>query len=502
MKGYFLIFLFFCSYSSNADEGLINIGKRLFEDFRFAQQFYQESKANVNYRLNQGSVELDEILVNDKVYDSPFKGQTYSCASCHMSNEFKLDDKIFYRGHNDFAQLTKVPFRDDFKTHTLRNTISLTGIGSKWTQNRFSHYDGELKDHADTVLGNFTGRNMGWKTDEKSIALSNIIKVLREDDGMSDFARKNHGSYKKLLLGIDPSIPSNFRLNEKNRLNVEIASNDQIISFVVKAVSSFMDTLDFKKDSNGDYIGSAYDKFLKLNNLPRSPQNGENIYRYAGKLRSALYNLKDVKYIPGEFEQDQWKGLRVFFNLNKQEEGGRGMCLPCHVPPMFTDQSFHNIGVSQIEYEKIHGEDSFKEIEIPSLENRNDQTFLDRASLDDKKLTDLGVWNFYKRKDHITRYMNELFCRNPLECNEALVLENLVANFKTPTLRNLKDSAPYFHDGSAKDLMETLIFYKITAKIAQANKLVKPAHQIRMIRLDDNDLIYLREFLKALDDKN
>lgn len=500
MKYIFLIFVISISNVVLADTGLENIGKRLFSDFRFSQEFYKKSQGNVNYILKNGSVELEEIKINDVTYDSPFKGQTYSCASCHMTDELVIDDKVISRGHNDFSKFTKVPFRSDNQTHTLRNTTSLTGVGSKWLQNRFSHYDGELADHSNTVLGNFTGRNMGWPSNESRVALNNIVKVIREDNGTLEFSRKHFGSYKKLLLGIDPSIPDDYKLEKENRIDVESASSGKILKFVVTAVTAFMNTLDFKKDENGDYIGSSYDQFLKLNNLPRSPQNGENIYRYAGKLRSALLNLKDIKFIPGKFEKEEWKGLRVFFNLNKRHEGGRGMCLPCHVPPMFTDQSFSNIGVSQIEYEKVHGEESFKLLDIPTLNERKDKTFLARADINDKNKADLGVWNFYKRKDHITRYMNELFCRNPLECNESLVLDNLIANFKTPTLRNLKNSAPYFHDGSARDVMETLIHYKITAKMAQLGKLVNPAHQIRMIRLDDNDLIDLRAFLNALND--
>lgn len=494
-----ILFLLVIS-NSYADTGLINIGKRLFSDYRFAQEFYKESRGNVNHILKNGSIELEEININGKLYTSPFKGQTFSCASCHMSNELVINNDVFIRGHNDFSKLTKIPFRDDLKTHTLRNTSSLTGIGSKWAQNRLAHYDGELADHADTVLGNFTGRNMGWKESEKSIALKNIVKVIREDDESSDISQKFYGSYQKLLLGIDPSIPEHFKLSKKNRIDVKKATDQQIINFVTNAVSSFMNTLDFKKDKNGDYIGSAYDKFLKLNNLPRSPQNGENIFRYAGKLRSALFNLKDIKFLPGEFEKEEWKGLRVFFNLNNVNEGGRGMCLPCHVPPLFTDQSFHNIGISQIEYEKLHGEDSFKQLNIPTLNDRTNEKFLDRAIASDKNKADLGVWNFYKRKAHITKYMNELFCRTPQECNEGAILDHLIAKVKVPTVRNLKNSAPYFHDGSANDVMETLIHYKVAAKMAQLGKLVNPSHQMRMIRLEDDDLIDLRAFLKALND--
>lgn len=79
----------------------------------------------------------------------------------------------------------------------------------------------------------------------------------------------------------------------------------------------------------------------------------------------------------------------------------KGNCARCHAPPNFTDNSFHNIGL-----------ESFAE------HNR-----------------DLGR---YKQRP----------------------LGLMKGAFKTPTLRDIALSAPYFHDGSARDLIAVMEFYQ------------------------------------------
>ena len=78
---------------------------------------------------------------------------------------------------------------------------------------------------------------------------------------------------------------------------------------------------------------------------------------------------------------------------------GKGHCTPCHSGPEFSDQEFHNLGV---------GMDQAK----PDL-GRYDHT---------QKLADRG-------------------------------------RFKVPTLRNIAETAPYLHDGSAKTLMDVIDVY-------------------------------------------
>jgi cytochrome c peroxidase len=80
---------------------------------------------------------------------------------------------------------------------------------------------------------------------------------------------------------------------------------------------------------------------------------------------------------------------------------GKGHCTPCHSGPMFSDQSFHNLGVGM-----------------------------------DAEKPDLG--RFDKTK-------------NPADSGR----------FKTPTLRNIAQTPPYLHDGSAKTLMDVMDVYNM-----------------------------------------
>ncbi|HMX43672.1 MAG TPA: c-type cytochrome, partial [Elusimicrobiota bacterium] len=65
--------------------------------------------------------------------------------------------------------------------------------------------------------------------------------------------------------------------------------------------------------------------------------------------------------------------------------------------------------------------------------------------------------------------------------------------FKTPTLRNLRDTAPYMHDGSQKTLEEVVEFYnKGGEKNPWLDKEIRP---LKLTAAEKKDLI---EFLGAL----
>ena len=60
---------------------------------------------------------------------------------------------------------------------------------------------------------------------------------------------------------------------------------------------------------------------------------------------------------------------------------------------------------------------------------------------------DLGFWNFVDLKTSPLRRPGE---------SDDIFLRRMIATFKTPTLRNLAYTHPYFHDGSIQTLEETL----------------------------------------------
>jgi len=123
----------------------------------------------------------------------------------------------------------------------------------------------------------------------------------------------------------------------------------------------------------------------------------------------------------------QIEGFALFVDENKAN------CLVCHSAPNFTDNGFHNIGVSSIQ-----GKDA-----------------------------DLG------------RYSEK-------------PLNSMKGAFKTPSLRDIANTAPYFHDGSAKTLRESVAHY-VNGHLSE-----NLSPNFKVIDLSDDEIDLVTEFLQSL----
>ena len=112
----------------------------------------------------------------------------------------------------------------------------------------------------------------------------------------------------------------------------------------------------------------------------------------------------------------------------------RGSCATCHAPPNFTDDGFHNIGL---------------------------ESFADPNP-------DLGRHNI-----------------RPVKLMRGA--------FKTPSLRNIALTAPYFHDGSAQTLEDVIEHYQ-QGGVAREN--LSP--EMKNIELDTQEQTDLIAFLRAI----
>lgn len=128
---------------------------------------------------------------------------------------------------------------------------------------------------------------------------------------------------------------------------------------------------------------------------------------------------------PGDdqyLDESARRGLRLFV--------GRGNCTDCHSGPNFSDGEFHNIGLSR------HPDlprDSGRAVGIRKL-------MADRFNSTGEFSDDPGEAANIK-----TRYL--------------VVKTNNLAEFKTPSLRGVVDSAPYMHDGRFASLGEVFDHY-------------------------------------------
>lgn len=159
--------------------------------------------------------------------------------------------------------------------------------------------------------------------------------------------------------------------------------------------------------------------------------------------------FKDYVDDPQAFEEDDPESYKKYLELKKavaaakvsdSAKRGRDLffseksnCTACHVGANFTDEKFHNIGVGM-----------------------------------DKKMPDLG--RYLVTKD-----------------------EKDKGAFKTPTIRNVAQTAPYMHDGSQKTLEEVVEWY---AKGGHPNPHL--SDKIKKLDLTAQDKQDLVEYMKAL----
>ena len=77
-------------------------------------------------------------------------------------------------------------------------------------------------------------------------------------------------------------------------------------------------------------------------------------------------------------------------------------------------------------------------------------------------------------------------------------LGNTIARFKTPTLRDLEDSAPYFHNGSKPKFGDVVEFYITSSGLAREGLLRNAPAEFQNMSLSEEDVAALVAFLKSL----
>ena len=75
---------------------------------------------------------------------------------------------------------------------------------------------------------------------------------------------------------------------------------------------------------------------------------------------------------------------------------------------------------------------------------------------------------------------------------------NTIARFKTPTLRDLEDSAPYFHNGSKARFNDVIEFYLNSSQLARQGLLRNAPAEFQNMSLSEDDVAALVAFLKSL----
>lgn len=509
-----------------------SIGERIFLDPRFSE-YFATHMTGVNDPLATGDPVLNEVQTTSGTLPGPFAGQSMNCRSCHFVTEFQGVTGGGNRTYADFTTRSPIPKTMGGFDHTPRNSMQMVDSFTARSTPTFLHFDGEFASGEDLVIGTMTGRNFGWQPTQSAQALAHIASIVRGDDGSSQIAqdRTNGLSYGTLFLGTDPRITSDLLLPASLRVDVTKATDAQVVATLAACVTQYMKDLLYKRDEYKRYIGTPYDNFLRVNHLPQEVLAGETRAAYNQRLYQAVLALGNPTYIttadgsfayhanPYQFGATELAGLKIF--LKSATTGGganqhAGNCAACHQAPDFTDFIFHSTGVSQQEYDNVHGSGAFVKLHVPSLTERNSsfdlylpasanhpnasENFRRAASADNPSYADLGLWNVYLNPDMPNPQANlaTFVCATGKDCSVDKGLASTISQFKTPILRDLEDSAPYFHNGSAITFNDVIEFYITNSKLAQNGLLRNAPAEFANMSLSEDDVAVLVAFLKSL----
>jgi cytochrome c peroxidase len=84
--------------------------------------------------------------------------------------------------------------------------------------------------------------------------------------------------------------------------------------------------------------------------------------------------------------------------------------------------------------------------------------------------------------------------------SDDVFLRRMIATFKTPTLRNLAYTHPYFHNGSIQTLEETLAEIFRLSDMARAGRVREGDEELAKIRIGAAEIAPLVAFLNSLNE--
>jgi len=533
-----------------------SVGERLFLETRFAQAFkvFLDNGGTMN-DPNAGDPVVDTAETPDPlapITPGAFSGMSMNCRACHMVDDLLTPTNERMRTYADFAPRSPIPARSDGKTHAPRNSPALVNSALARSGGVLFHFDSEFNSMEDLVAATFTGRNFGWLPGERAQAIAHIARVVRGDDGSDQLAQDTSEglSYRILFTGAHPDIPDELRLPPEFRAFVGSGTDQEIFNAVVRVVAAYVNQLQFsQQEDSGALIRSPFDVFLQINGLPQQPDDNESDLDYSRRLRGLVNGLTSPQFVSSnpnradrqfqfhpsqdfKFGADELAGLKIFLAeppaLPPFPSNGVGNCIACHAAPNFTDFKLHNTGVAQREFDDPalgagHAAGSFMALSIPKLAGRtaNDLPATEQHPSASERfrsiptagttLTDLGIWNIFLNPDMPgpQAKIRAILCeeRLPLTCDPADdndLLDEAIARFKTPGLRDLSHSNPYMHNGQFGTLENAVGFYIGMSNLARAGTLRNGADALRDIALQAlplqpaDDIAPLVAFLKSL----
>lgn len=312
---------------------------------------------------------------------------------------------------------------------TGRNTPTI--VASAWL--RWFYWDGRRDSLWSQALIPFEASN------EMGSSRLAIVRFIAKDSEYREMYEVIFGAYPKVLLSwlsqnnlpihAGPLGDSTIK-DHWYRLPLDIQHNINLVyTNIGKAIEAYERTL-----------------------LPKTTR----FDRYVGE----LLNDEQAKLNPSvDITPSEVAGIKLFINANKTQ------CLQCHNGPLQSNNDFHNIGTGNfsgmhLDFGRMLGLQAVLIDEFNCMGNYSDA----------KKDQCLGV-RFLNKAQHV-----------PLK-----------GAYKTPSLRNLSPTAPYFHDGRFTTLLEVVKHYN--------NPPVNNGpHELKALSLNDGELDQLVSFLNMLNE--
>lgn len=405
MKYFVLILLIVTFQASNAESYSENTDTNRQQLRDFLKKYKFRPLRSETFEITKKYI-LGQALFFDPILST---NNDISCATCHLVRLGTSDgiDKSIGSGGEGIGKGRK---EGNIEKRHHRNSLSLWNKDNKTVTSMF--LDGRVE-VIDPVARDFRSplEKYSPKSIENLLALQALIPLVNTGEmfskncnGKNNCFEPNKASKKdEILKGIlekiigDTNKPPQNKVQKKYRRLFNLAYNNIAL-----------------EDIDYGHIGNAIAHFEEI----------------AFATRDSNWD----KYIKGEEEalsDSQVKGALLFY-------GEKG-CSVCHNGPVFSDYSFHSLGIV-----------SYRENEQPD----------------------------YGRYD-VTKIESDKY------------------KFRTPSLRNVTLTAPYFHDGSSNDL-------KIAIK-RHYQYLDKESYNFSEIlvsknSLGDKDIYYIVSFLKALED--
>lgn len=191
------------------------------------------------------------------------------------------------------------------------------------------------------------------------------------------------------------------------------------------------------------------------------------------------------RFIHGETDalsEEAQRGLRLFV--------GKAACNDCHNGPLLSDQKFHNIGIA----------DALGQ--MPDTGRAGLLTLQLLPSFGPGSFNEFNGAGPYS--DNIPLGMQRMAAIKAQDCAsyDAMTLtctprDELVGAFRTPTLLNIAETAPYFHNGETKSLEEVVWHYNRGGGVPGTFAGTK-SPRLRPLGLTESEISDLVAFLRSL----